>query len=47
MAKRSLPIKLKVTSSCAREVGIKPGKAWTPTQRKKVMGCVNRKMRSK
>lgn len=47
MAKRTLPLKLKLTSSCAKDAGIKPGKAWTPTQRKKVKGCVERKLRSR
>lgn len=47
MAKRTLPLKLRLTSSCARDVGIKPGKPWTPTQRKKVSLCVARKTRSK
>jgi len=31
------------TLSCARDVGIKPGKPWTPQQRKKVASCVARK----
>jgi hypothetical protein len=47
MAKRTLPLKLRLTSSCARDVGIKPGKPWTPQQRKKVSLCVARKTRSK
>ncbi len=47
MAKRTLPLKLRLTSSCARDVGIKPGKPWTPQQRKKVATCVARKTRSR
>ena len=47
MAKKTLPLKLKLTSSCARDVGIKPGKVWTPSQRKKVQSCVARKLRSR
>jgi len=43
MAKRTLPLKLRLTSSCARDVGIKPGKPRTPQQRKKVASCVARK----
>jgi hypothetical protein len=47
MAKKTLPLKLRLTSSCARDAGIKPGKPWTPVQRKKVSLCVSRKLRSK
>jgi len=47
MAKKKLPLKLQLSSSCARDVGIKPGKPWTPTQRKKVATCVERKLRRK
>lgn len=37
----------KLLFSCARDAGIKPGKPWTPAQRKKVSLCVARKTRSK
>lgn len=47
MAKRTINIKMKLNSSCAREVGIKPGKPWTLGQRKKVSACVARKMRAR
>jgi hypothetical protein len=47
MAKRALPLKLRLTSSCARDAGIKPGKPWTPSQRKKVSLCVSKKLRTK
>jgi hypothetical protein len=47
MAKKTIHIKMKLTSSCARDAGIKPGKPWTPTQRKKVSLCVARKLRTK
>lgn len=47
MAKKTIPLKLKLTSSCARVVGIKPGKKWTEIQRKKVQNCVAKKLRSK
>lgn len=40
-------IRFKTQSSCARDAGIKPGKPWTATQRKKVSLCVARKTRSK
>lgn len=40
-------IRFKAMSSCARDIGIKPGKPWTPVQRKKVSLCVQRKARSK
>lgn len=43
--KRKLPIKLKYTGECARAEGIKPGKTWTMSQRKKVSTCVLRKLR--
>lgn len=45
MSKRKLPIKLKFTSSCAIDAGIKPGKKWTLAQRKKVESCVAKKLR--
>lgn len=45
--KRKLPLKLKVTGECARMVGIKPGKSWSATDRKKVGACVIKKLRSK
>lgn len=44
MAKRTLPLKLRLTSTCARDAGIKPGKPWTLGQRKKVSACVARKL---
>lgn len=47
MAKRKINIKMKLTSSCAKDAGIKPGKTWTPQQRKKVSLCVAKKLRSK
>lgn len=40
-------LRFKTQSSCARDAGIKPGKSWTPQQRKKVSLCVQRKLRSK
>lgn len=47
MAKRKLPLKLKLTGLCARDVGIKPGKKWTASQRKQVDTCVMKKMRGR
>lgn len=47
MAKKKLPLKLKLTSSCAVDAGIKPGKKWTSSQRKRVSACVDRKLRSR
>jgi hypothetical protein len=49
MAKKltTVQIRFKTQSSCARDAGIKPGKTWTPQQRKKVSLCVARKLRSK
>jgi hypothetical protein len=45
--KRKLPLKLKLTGQCVQMAGIKPGKKWSATDRKKVDACVLRKMRSK
>jgi hypothetical protein len=49
MAKKltAVQIRFKTQSSCARDAGIKPGKSWTPQQRKRVSLCVARKLRSK
>jgi len=49
MAKKltTVQIRFKTQSSCARDAGIKPGKTWTPQQRKKVSLCVARKLRTK
>lgn len=49
MAKKltTVQFRFKTQSNCARDVGIKPGKSWTPQQRKKVSLCVARKLRSK
>lgn len=49
MAKKLTLVQLrfKTQSHCARDAGIKPGKPWTPQQRKKVSLCVARKMRTK
>jgi hypothetical protein len=47
MAKRTISIKSKLTFSCARAVGIQPGKPWSDKQRKKVSDCVAKKLRSK
>ena len=45
--KKKLPVKLKFTGECARMAGIKPGKSWSATDRKKVDACVLKKMRAK
>lgn len=45
--KRKLPLKLKFTGQCAQMAGIKPGKKWSPTDRKKVETCVLKKLRTK
>ncbi len=44
--KRKLPIKLKLTASCARSAGIKPFKKWTSSQKKAVSSCVAKRMRT-
>jgi hypothetical protein len=47
MSRKEVQLKFKVMTSCARDVGIKPGKKWSSSQRKKVDACVAKKVRSK
>ena len=47
MAKRKLPLKLKLNVECARAVGIKPFKKWTASQHKQVDSCIVKKMRAR
>lgn len=47
MGQKEVRLKFKVMTSCARDVGIKPGKKWSSSQRKKVDACVAKKTRSR
>jgi hypothetical protein len=46
-SKRKLPPALKVSRQCAVDVGIKPFKKWSKSDRKKVAACVAKKTRKK
>lgn len=43
--KKTLPAALRATRACALEAGIKPFKKWTPSQKKKVRSCVDKRLR--
>jgi hypothetical protein len=48
MAKNTVQIRrFKVMTSCARDLGIKPGQKWSKAARAKVESCMAKKARSK